>query len=92
MNVDLLNEVSFGSNSPGPDPNHTGMERAVDGRIVIKHRLQSVKDDNVLADDRHSIGDEEYPMDPNSSAFETVVSRAVESATATSMRRLKKKS
>jgi len=48
MNVDLLNEVSFGSNSPGPDPNHTGMERAVDGRIVIKHRLQSVKDDNGL--------------------------------------------
>ena len=92
MNLDLVNEVSFGSNTPGPDVNHTGMERAVDGRIVINHRLQSLKDDKVLVDDRHTIGDEEYPMDPNASAFDTVVSRAVESATATSMSKLKKKS
>lgn len=92
MNIDLVNEISLGSNTPGPDVTHTGMERAVDGRIVIKHRLQSVNDDNVLVDDRHTIGDEEYPMDPNTSAFETLVSRAVESATATSMSKLKKKS
>ena len=91
MNVDLVNEVSFGSGVPGPDVNHTGMERAVDGRIVIKYRLQSLQDDNVLVDDRHSIGDQEYPLDPNPSAFQTVVTRAVESATAASMSRLKKK-
>ena len=92
MNVDLLNEVSFGSGSPGPDVNHTGMERAVDGRIVIKYRLQSLKDDNVLADERRTVEDQEYPLDPNPSAFQTVVSRAVESATAASMSKLKKKS
>jgi len=34
MNVDLLNEGSFGSGSQGPNVNHTGMEWAVDGRIV----------------------------------------------------------
>jgi hypothetical protein len=92
MNVDLLNEVSFGSGSPGPDVNHTGMERAVDGRIVIKYRLQSLRDDNVLADERLTVEDQEYPLDPNPSAFQTVVSRAVESATAASMSKLKKKS
>src|SRR5690242_4308875 len=48
INVDLLNEVSFGSGSQGPDVNHTGMERAVDGRIVIAYRLESLSDDNIL--------------------------------------------
>jgi len=91
MNVDLVNEVSFGSGTPGPDVNHTGMERAVDGRIVIKYRLQSLNDDDVLADERHAIEDNEYPLDPNPSAFQTVISRAVESATAASMSKLKKK-
>jgi len=91
MNVDLLNEVSFGSGSQGPDVNHTGMERAVDGRIVITYRLQSLSDDNILAEERHTLEDLEYPMDPNPSAFETVVSRAVESATAACMSKLKKK-
>jgi hypothetical protein len=91
MNVDLLNEVSLGSGTQGPDVNHTGMERAVDGRIVITYRLQSLNDDNILAEDRHTLEDLEYPMDPNPSAFETVVSRAVESATAACMSKLKKK-
>ena len=57
MNVDLVNEVSCGSGTPGPDVNHTGMERAVDGRIVIKYRLQSLNDDDALADERHAIED-----------------------------------
>lgn len=92
MNVDLVNEVSFGSGLPGPDVSHTGMERSVDGRIVIKYRLQSLQDDNVLVDERRSIEDQEYPLDPNPSAFQTVVTRAVESATAASMSKLKKKS
>jgi hypothetical protein len=91
MSVDLVNEVSFGPGSSGPDVTHTGMERAVDGRIVVKYHLQSLKDDNVLADDRHTIEDQEYPLDPNASAFQTVISRAVESATAACMSKLKKK-
>jgi hypothetical protein len=91
MNVDLVNEISFGQDSQAPDVNHTGMERAVDGRIVITYRLQSINDDDVLADERHAIGDQEYPMDPNASAFETVVSRAVESATAACTKKLKKR-
>lgn len=91
MNVDLLNEVSFGSNTPGPDVTHTGMERAVDGRIMIKYRLLSLVDDKVVADDRHAVEDQGYPLDPNPSAFQTVVSRAVESATAACVGKLKKK-
>ena len=91
MNVDLLNEVSFGPGNSGPDVSHTGMERAVDGRVVIKYRFQALKDDNVLMDDRRAVEDQEYPLDPNPSAFQTVISRAVESTTAACVHKLKKK-
>lgn len=89
ITVTELNEVNIGTSAP--DVNHTGAETGIDAPIEVTYKLQSLKTEDVVVDDRHEVEPQEYPLDQNATAFETVVSRAVDGAISASMAKLKKK-
>ena len=92
MRVSQLRQIGSGPGLSASDVNHTGAERNVDAPIVVTYKLQSLKDDKILVDERHEVQEQEHPLDPGGSAFETAVSHAVESAASACMSKLKKKS
>ena len=89
ITVTELNEVNIGASAP--DVNHTGAETGIAAAIEVTYKLQSLKTEDVVVDDRHEVQPQEYPLDQNATAFETVVSRAVDGAVSASMAKLKKK-
>ncbi|MFL6438567.1 MAG: hypothetical protein ACJ71Q_13370 [Terriglobales bacterium] len=89
VTVTELNQVNIGS--PAPDVRHTGAETAVGAPIEVTYKLQSLKNEAVIIDDRREVQAEEYPLDESATAFETAVTRAVDGAVSASMSKLKKK-
>lgn len=89
VSVTELTEVNVGG--AVPDVHHTGAENAIDAPIEVSYKLESLKDGSVVLQDRREVQPQEYPLDQGSTAFQTVVARAVDGAVSASIAKLKKK-
>ena len=89
VTVTELSQVNIGGEAP--DVNHTGAENAIDAPIEVSYKLESLNDGSVVLQDRREVQPQEYPLDQGSTAFQTVVARAVDGAVSASISKLKKK-